>query len=160
MIRRNTSLMVSTLVMTALMALLLLAGGTGAVPQEEWNRTFGGAYFDEAYSVQKVPDGGYIIVGSTNLWGSGEYGATWLIKTDANGHEQWNRTYGANRVDKISPTSDGGYNLKGWSDQNLWIMEIDSKGNEIWNKTTSMDKPPLRVNKGKFVSSPKGVVGC
>lgn len=130
--------------------MLLLTGGAGAVPVEEWNKTFGGVYFDEAHSVQKVPDGGYIILGWTNLWGTGEYGATWLIKIDASGHEQWNRTYGANRVDKISPTSDGGYNLKGWSDQNLWIMEIDSKGNEIWNKTTSMDKPPLRVNKGKF----------
>ncbi len=150
MICRKTSKVLRTLTMIVALMLLLLTGGVGAVPVEEWNRTFGGAYFDEANYVQRVPDGGYIILGWTNLWGTGEYGVTWVIKIDASGHEQWNRTYGANRVDKISPTSDGGYNLKGWSDQNLWIMEIDSKGNEIWNKTTSMDKPPLRVNKGKF----------
>jgi len=149
MICRKTLITACTFVMTAAL-MLLLTGFAGAVPEEEWNRTYGGPYWDAGSYVQQVPDGGYIILGETNLWDTGEYGATWLIKTDADGNEQWNRTFGINRVDKISPTSDGGYNLKGWSDQNLWIMEIDSKGNEKWNRTTSMDKPPLSVINGKF----------
>jgi len=150
MVCKKKSKKVCPYVIIGVIIFLATTCSAGAVPIEEWNRTFGGAYFDEANSVQKVPDGGYIILGWTNLWGTGEYGATWLIKIDAYGHEQWNRTYGANRVDKISPTSDGGYNLKGWSDQNLWIMEIDSKGNEKWNKTNSVDKPPFHVDKGKY----------
>lgn len=78
MICKKTSIKACAFVMIVAMMLLSMTGGAGAVPVEEWNKTFGGQYWDEAYSVQKVPDGGYIIIGSTNLWDTGEYGATWL----------------------------------------------------------------------------------
>jgi len=39
-------------------ASLFLAGGAGALPAEEWNRTYEGT----ANSVQQTSDGGYIVV--------------------------------------------------------------------------------------------------
>jgi len=46
-----------------MMSLFLLAGSAGAVPSEEWNRTFTGAGNAIANSVQQTGDGGYILAG-------------------------------------------------------------------------------------------------
>ncbi|MCX9076172.1 MAG: hypothetical protein OIN88_16225, partial [Candidatus Methanoperedens sp.] len=63
---------------------LLLADGAGAVPVEEWNKTFGGTGNEGARSVQQTSDGGYILAGYAFSSGTG-YDAV-LIKTDENGN--------------------------------------------------------------------------
>ncbi len=68
MICKKISIKACTFVMTATMMLLSITGGAGAVPLEEWNKAFGGQYWDEAYSVQKVPDGGYMIIHDFRLF--------------------------------------------------------------------------------------------
>lgn len=139
MICRITSKTLQAFVMIVAF-MLLLTGGAGAVPVEEWNRTFGGPYWDAGHSVQQTPDGGYIIAGGTNLWGSGDFGIVWVIKTDANGIEQWNKTYAGSRwANKVIITSDKGYLLAGFAgdgpDRDFWLMKTDASGNEQWNRT-------------------------
>lgn len=125
-----------------MLALLLLAGSAGAVPVEEWNKTFGGTYDDEAYAVQQTSDGGYIIVGYT-MHSPGNDDAL-LIKTDASGNQQWSKTYGGNGVDaaySVQQTSDGGYILAGSTSSfgagstDFWLIKTDANGNQQWSRT-------------------------
>jgi hypothetical protein len=106
---------------------------------EEWNRTFGGPYYDYGYSVQQTLDSGYIMVGSTN-----NRQDLWLIKTDAGGIEDWNRTFGGTFMDEgysVQQTADGGYIVAGYAESygagsgDVWLIKTDSDGIEQWNKT-------------------------
>jgi hypothetical protein len=66
---------------------------TDAGGNQTWERTFGGASYDWAESVQQTSDGGFIIAGMTGSFGAGE-GDVYLIKTDAGGNQTWERTFG------------------------------------------------------------------
>jgi hypothetical protein len=109
---------------------------------EEWNKIFDASYWDFAYSVQQTSDGGYILAGQTLLGAGG--GDVWLIKTDSNGAETWNKTFGGtdwDRADSVQQTFDGGYIIAGKTrsfgagSEDAWLIKTDSDGNEVWNKT-------------------------
>ena len=110
---------------------------------EQWKQTFGGTGWDEAWSVQQTSDGGYILAGRTDSYGAGSYDF-WLVKTDSNGNELWNMTFGGTGDDSaysVQQTSDGGYILAGRTDSygagsyDFWLVKTDSNGNELWNQT-------------------------
>ncbi len=114
-----------------------------AAPSEEWNETFGGASSDYAYSLKQTNDGGYIIAGDAGSFGGGYHNA-WLIKTDLNGSEDWNNTFGGTSSDyaySVQQTSDSGYILAGKTSSfgegssNAWLIKTDLNGIEEWNNT-------------------------
>ncbi len=116
---------------------------TDAVGNEEWNRTFGGTRWDSGFSVEQTPDDGYITTGTTGDYNAGTT-QLWLIKTDATGIEQWNRTFGGSGRDEgqtVEPTSDGGYLVAGATgsygagEMDIWLVKTDSSGIEQWNRT-------------------------
>jgi hypothetical protein len=107
----------------------------------EWNKFYGGNRTDSGYSIQQTDDDGYIILGDTYSYGSGGCDV-WLIKTDSNGVEQWNKTYGGNKTDYgrcIEITADNGYVITGCTESgdsdDIWVIKTDSNGIEQWNKT-------------------------
>jgi hypothetical protein len=150
MLSRNTGLYdFRIVVVISVLAVLSLAGVSWAVPLEEWNKTFGRATLDGANSVQQTSDGGYILAGYTAYNRScgancSDTWYTWLIKTDASGNKQWNKTFGGRGYDQansVLQTRDGGYiiagetNSYGAGSDDIWLIKTDANGNEEWNMT-------------------------
>ncbi|MDC1037717.1 Ser-Thr-rich GPI-anchored membrane family protein [Candidatus Marinimicrobia bacterium] len=114
---------------------------TDSQGSEEWNQTFGGGSSSKGYSVRQTSDGGYIIAGYINPTYGNTYTDIWLIKTDSQGNEEWNQTYGGNSYDygySVEETSDGGYIIIGDSEMSgspIFLIKTDSQGNEEWEQT-------------------------
>jgi hypothetical protein len=116
---------------------------TGSDGNEEWDETFGGPEDDAAWSVVEAGDGGYILLGYTDSYGIGKFDV-WLLKTDAEGVEEWNRTFGGPSDDEgmaVAETSDDGFIIAGRTDSygvggfDAWLIKADAEGNEIWKRT-------------------------
>ena len=113
---------------------------------EEFNRTYGGADSDSAESIVETSDGGFALAGKTESF-SGGFSDLWLIKTDSNGNEQFNKTYGGPKSDfarSMVETSDNGFALAGYTqsfstggsfDEDAWLIKTDSDGNVEFNST-------------------------
>ena len=115
---------------------------TDSLGNKEWDRTFGGTESDWGSSVKITYDGGFIIAGGTFSYGRGK-SDIWLIKTDSEGHEEWNRTFGGENKDMcpwdmpsesvVQQAGDGGYIIVGTTessrgDNDIWLIKTDSEG--------------------------------
>ena len=119
-----------------------------------WQKNFGGAGEERAYSVVLTNDGGAAIAGASNSAGgdlpgnSGSYDY-WIIKIDSNGNLVWSRTFGGSAEDRafaLSPSSDGGFLLTGFASsgngtvggnygsRDAWLLKLDADGQLIWEK--------------------------
>lgn len=116
---------------------------------EEWSQIFGGSSNDYTYSVQQTTDGGYILAGTTNSFGAGREDL-WLLKTDALGNKEWDKTFGGEVSDYASSaqqTTDGGYILFGTTNSfsagvysgDLWLIKTDVLGNTEWEIIRDID---------------------
>jgi hypothetical protein len=117
---------------------------TDANGDTNWTKTFGDTGNNYGGSVQQTSDGGYIIIGSTEASGPvGNYDV-YLIKTDANGNQQWSKTYGNSAWDagsSVQQTTDGGYIITGSTNSfgagsyDVYLIKTDANGNQTWFKT-------------------------
>lgn len=107
-----------------------------------WDWTFGGSLIDDANSINKCPDGGFIIAGYYSISSSNTDG--WLIKTNWFGIEEWSMTYGDVNHDGFNyvvPLQNGCYAAAGYlklPGQNFcdaWYCKIDSIGECQWEMT-------------------------
>jgi len=109
---------------------------------KQWEKTFGGSDDDRGNSVDQTSDGGYIITGFSSSFGAGG-NDIYLIKADANGEKQWEKTFGGSNPRNDlglsgQQTVDGGYIVTGWGDLNgsyLYLIKTDINGETQWEKT-------------------------
>ncbi len=120
---------------------------TDANGNKQWDKTFGGNFGDAGYSVQQTRDGGYIVTGEINAICAESYtGDIYLVKTDANGNKQWDKTFGNSGWDRgvcVLQNRDGGYivaRFTNGSESNsnytstAYLVKTDANGNKQWDK--------------------------
>lgn len=116
---------------------------TDSLGNEVWSRTFGGSSDEEAYALEVLPDGGYMIGGATSSSGAGSRDG-WLIRLNALGNSVWTKTIGGLSTDGIrglQRTTDNCFIITGWTASdgagvlgNAWLVKTDSAGNVLFNK--------------------------
>jgi hypothetical protein len=123
-------------------------------PLVGWVRTYGGDLHEHGNCIQNASDGGYILCGFTDSFGTteppGSSSSVWLLKINPEGDTLWTSFYGENWVTagfSITITPDNGYIMTGliwdWEGVNtglkdIWIMKVDSLGNDV---PTVSEKP-------------------
>lgn len=131
-------------------------GQIGFLGEVEWVRTFGGSGEETAQAVIATADGGYAVLGFTNSTDGDVFGKStpvndyWLLKFDAQGDLQWNKTYGGSKDDRgqsLVQTNDGGFALTGYAmsddgDGSInngfhdnWVIKVDAQGALQWEKS-------------------------
>lgn len=126
---------------------------------KQWDKRFGGVDDDILSTVAQTSDGGYILGGYSTSQMTGDkteasrgYNDYWIVKTDSLGVKMWDKRYGGTEDDllvALSPTSDKGYALAGYSGSGIggdksescrgyhdyWLVKTDSMGTLQWDKT-------------------------
>lgn len=96
-----------------------------------WFKIYGYQYYDEGHAITMTKNGGYLIAGTTNSMGKGDFD-TYIIALDAKGRLIWSKLYGERDKDiahGITRTSDGSIIVVGESDsykrsKNFYMIKI------------------------------------
>jgi len=125
-----------------LAAIWLFIFGTNSYA--DWEKIFGGEGGNAfGRSVRQTTDGGYIIAGEKYSFGVSEWDV-YLVKTDASGNLQWQKTFGGADNDygwSVQQTTDGGYIIAGYTYSSgagscdIYLLKVDASGNLDWEKT-------------------------
>jgi hypothetical protein len=131
----------------------------------QWEKAFGGTGSDFAASIWQTMDGGYILAAYSDSPPSGNKEAVlfggrdgWVVKIDAQGNKQWDRSFGGASTDSFSSvaqTADGGYVLAGDSSSppsgnkeaplfgylDGWVITLDADGNKRWERSFGGTEP-------------------
>ena len=122
----------------------------------EYVKNYGGSGEDTAQAIIATTDGGYAVFGFSNST-DGDISAKttdvndyWLLKFDAEGNLEWNKTYGGSKDDRgqnLVQTLDGGYALTGYAKSDdgdasnnegfhdNWVVKLDAFGTIEWEKS-------------------------
>jgi len=108
----------------------------------QWQKAYEGSDFDYFYSIIQADDGGYITVGVSKSYGTGD-GDCWIIKTDANGNVLWQKAIGGVNYDYlffVKENLNGNYisvgktKSYGAGNSDILILEFDNSGKLIYQK--------------------------
>jgi hypothetical protein len=124
--------------------ILLLALWQLAVAQGTFKKTYGTSGIDEARWVEVLPDGSFVIAGSTTGGGLGGVDAM-VVKFSATGAVEWSQALGGSGTDlfrMIKYTSDGNLvafgetSSSGAGGADFFTVKLDLSGNLLWQRTT------------------------
>jgi len=124
---------------------------------KQWSEAYGRSLNDVATSVIQTPDGGYALSGYTRTYDGDNYDS-WLIKTNATGGEQWNKTVGGGQVDvgtDLTRANGGNYVVSGYTNSagsgsyDTWLVNVSEPAGPVPTiDTTSVTLTPYPVEQG------------
>ncbi len=103
----------------------------------QWSKSYGGVGGDYGFAMRSTSDGGFIVAGQTDSFGSGlaDY---WVLKIASDGSIDWQKTYGSTNAEMariVQQTKDGGYLVAGNGYNGIWIIKLDASGSIVWQST-------------------------
>ncbi len=122
---------------------------TDGMGTEQWSKTYGGSKGDRCFGVAPIEggNGGYVLAGQTYSSGAGDRDV-FVIKTKANGDQDWSRTFGGAESDvghSIVGTSDGSFLVTGYTTSfatagdDPYIIKINEDGRTHWKRVLSIE---------------------
>lgn len=108
-----------------------------------WQRSYGGAEHQWVTGVERMPDGGMVLVGASGNKRAIQ-AAAWIIRTDNQGKVIWQRRFGGAKADGATGVvvlPDGGLAVsgsissKGKGDYDGWLIRLDRRGRLLWDRT-------------------------
>lgn len=113
----------------------------------QWEQAYYSTYDFQAKSMRQTKDGGYIMSGHNGY-------NVCLVKADAAGKKQWEKTYGQGIGYSVSLVKDTGY-LIACRGSKINLIRTDKSGNIIWQKDLgdagASGNSALRTNDGSFI---------
>ena len=107
-----------------------------------WDVNFGKYYNDMGYSLKETSDGGFIVVGYTDVY-STMYRYMWMVRLDATGKFLWEKVFdydGFSIATDVVTYNDGSIIIGGLTDSlkngwlDYWAVKTDFIGNTSWSK--------------------------
>lgn len=107
-----------------------------------WHFEYGGGIAETARSVIPTSDGGFAVAGWTSSSGAGS-DDVWVMRIDANGAIQWQKTYGGfdtDQAEQIVELPGGGFAVAGSTNSLTpsghapWVLRLDGTGALLWHK--------------------------
>jgi hypothetical protein len=137
------------------LAIMLSVSFALSQPSIQWQKCLGGTEYDEAFSIQKTNDGGYIFAGWSfsndgDVSGNHYNADYWVVKLNSIGTIEWQKSFGGFGQDNaysIQQTDDGGYIVAGESSSNdgdaegnhglndYWVLKLSIIGTIEWQKS-------------------------
>jgi hypothetical protein len=128
------------------------ASSSKPVSPQTWAKTYYGVSGDNSnsrrdgrgYSIIQSSDGGYAVTGYAITPDGPLKWDVLLVKIDAFGNLQWEKTYGGLYDDfgySVIESSDGGFVIAGWANSlnnvggDVYLIKTDAAGNMLWNRT-------------------------
>ena len=114
-----------------------------ASAQITFNTQYGGTYDEDGRWMEQTADSGFIMVGGTTTYSNGQ-NDIWLVKADAYGNQQWQKSKGGTDFDfanMVKITSDGGFIIAGFTNSygagnnDGYLVKTDANGNTQWTQT-------------------------
>lgn len=107
-------------------------------------KKYGGTYWESARALVIMPDGGYLIAGTTTSYTTSHDTDIYIFRTNASGDSLWAKRIGGAGHEfayQIISTSDGNYVVAGYTSstgagyEDAYVVKINSSGDVLWAKT-------------------------